>query len=332
MQLLWLFALLPCAAAYSLLRTAPNEVQGLACIAVPTSRIVAPGQRATLHLYDQSSLKVLRHAQAHQDGVFGQVVINTTAMQNRQFRVLPVGSRLKVLSCKPSTHTDKFGGSSLSMLAEVLGVGIIEPEDIVQKEPFLAVTCDDDDCILSEPPTGAPAGAATQTISESRALEWHAELAEAATTCQSLDDVASLEAVSKGQGKTSRWREGGTGDWTLAEAVKAAMELRSELRLDGGSAGGDDAQTADDAATAETADEAATEAAAATEADPLATLRLSALASTAHLPGELRLEAMELAQAGQLSALLALVVDALQEEVRRRLAVKALAGLRREAD
>jgi hypothetical protein len=56
-------------------------------------------------------------------------------------------------------------------------------------------------------------------------------------------------------------------------------------------------------------------------------LVLSALATTVHLPGATKFEAMDLAERGQVVALVQLVRDALDEEGRRRLAVKALAGL-----
>ena len=49
------------------------------------------------------------------DGTFGQVVIDDDAAARRQFRLLPIGSKLKVLSSTPSMHHDKFGGSSPSI-------------------------------------------------------------------------------------------------------------------------------------------------------------------------------------------------------------------------
>ena len=56
------------------------------------------------------------------------------AAEERRFRLHEVGTRLKVLSVRPSTHTDKFGGSSSSVVAEVIGVGIIEPQAVLQRE------------------------------------------------------------------------------------------------------------------------------------------------------------------------------------------------------
>ena len=57
---------------------------------------------------------------------------------------------------------------------------------------------------------------------------------------------------------------------------------------------------------------------------------LSALAATAFLPGDSRFEAMLLAQRGEGTASVALVHAALEEESRRRLALKALSGLSSE--
>lgn len=80
--------------------------------------MLAPGQRATLHLYDSSSLQVLRQARVQND-TFGQVVLDAAALEHRRFKLMSVGSILKILSWQPSTHTDKFGGTSSSIRAEV---------------------------------------------------------------------------------------------------------------------------------------------------------------------------------------------------------------------
>jgi len=93
-----------------------------------------------MHIYDASSLQVIRHAQAHTDSVYGQVVIDEAAASERRFQLLDIGSRVRVLSVKPSTHTDKFGGTSSSLLADVIGVGVLEPETVLgestaQREP-----------------------------------------------------------------------------------------------------------------------------------------------------------------------------------------------------
>ena len=58
------------------------------------------------------------------------------AAQERRFALEPIGARVKVLSTRPSEKTDKFGGSSSSVLAEVIGVGIIEPASVLEKMPF----------------------------------------------------------------------------------------------------------------------------------------------------------------------------------------------------
>ena len=59
---------------------------------------------------------------------------------------------------------------------------------------------------------------------------------------------------------------------------------------------------------------------------------LSALATTTHLPGEVRFDAMRLARAGRAGELFSLVSQALDEESKRRLAKKALAGLSAPSD
>ena len=72
---------------YTLLRgpRAPEErVPGVACVPVPASRVLAPGVRRVLHVYDSSSLQAVRHAQRHANSSIGQVVINATAAEMRR--------------------------------------------------------------------------------------------------------------------------------------------------------------------------------------------------------------------------------------------------------
>ena len=114
-------------------------------------------------------------------------------MLDRKFRVLGVGSRLKILSSRPSTHTDKFGGTSNSVYAEVIGIGILEPQEILQREPFLTVECSpfsDGDSLLLASPNAAPA------IAEYR-------------ECRGLSPVAPDEgALTDEQLETARQHEG----------------------------------------------------------------------------------------------------------------------------
>ena len=93
-----MLSLLPqLAAAYSINRAGAQQnaptPAGLACIPVPVERLVAPGQRATMHIYDTSSLQVLRHAQAHSNSTYGQVVIDEAAMRERRFALEDLGTR-----------------------------------------------------------------------------------------------------------------------------------------------------------------------------------------------------------------------------------------------
>jgi hypothetical protein len=268
--------------AYQLFRPSTPPAPGLASIVVPAARVLAPGQRAQLHLYDASSLQVLRHGMAHGNGTFGQVVLNDTAMRERKFELIGVGTRVKVCSTRPSTHTDKFGGTSSSMLAEVIGIGIIEPESVLQREPFLTVMCDDDDGLFL-PPIDAPAGVGT-AISAEKQAEWQAALTEAATACASLSEMAETKMTPPPSQSTP--------PSTLLDCVDRVVRLRNELHPP--------------------------------DEDVESTLRLLALACTAHLPGESRVQAMELAQQGELSRLLALVTELLQAEAGRRRARKAL--------
>ena len=279
--LLLLFA---SATAYKLSRLGPKgngvpKVDGYACIPVPKDKLVAPGQRASMHIYDSSSLEVVRYAQAHANSTYGQVVIDGEAMQDRRFALLEVGSRVKLLSVTPSVHRDKFGGSSPSFKAEVIGVGLIEPAAVLQKMPFMTVRPAKEECSLLSAGGGVAApgpGAA-------------AALAEAAEICQGLEELASFK------GPMTRKREVEGSTRTIDECVQQVLALRG----------------------CEGADEGTR-------------VLLSALAATAFLPGDSRFEAMLLAQRGEGTAAVALVHAALEEESRRRLALKALSGLSAE--
>lgn len=233
-----------------------------------------------MHIYDTSSLQAIRHAQAHTNSTYGQVIIDAKAANERKFKLLDIGSRIRVLSVRPSTHTDRFGGSSSSLLADVIGVGVIQPERVLAKMPFMTISCADDDSLLSVPclPTGAP----------SDIDSWQPRLMQAAALCQSLEDVSSYKGALSAE--SERQAEGG---WSLGDCTERVIELRRGDRVVCHSS----------------------------------RLLICALASTVHLPGEKRFRAMELAHNGELAQLLTLVEDELQQEARRRLALKALSGL-----
>jgi len=265
------------ASAYSLLRkpdTGPNNKGGFACIPVPVARLVAPGERATMHFFDTSTLRAVRHAQTFGNSTLGQVVIDQAAMRERKFRVHPIGSAYKILSVKPSTHTDKFGGSSNSLMAEVIGTGTIEIAEVVEKMPFMTVQ------ISTEQPPRAEDVSVADYLQD---LE--VEVSDAARVCADLEHITSFK------GERTRLTEQQSGSWSLQECVERVLELRDE------------------------------------DSCARNRLRLTALASTVFLPGELKLEAMERAQQNDIAALAAFVGDALREEGRRRLALKALSGL-----
>ena len=63
------------------------------------------------------------------------------------------------------------------------------------------------------------------------------------------------------------------------------------------------------------------------EASDATRLVLKALAASVHLSGAFRFDAMRMASQGETSRLLTTTVSALEEEGRRRLAMKALSGL-----
>ena len=202
-------------------------------------------------------------------------------MQERRFALMGLGTRIKILSTRPSTHTDKFGGSSASFMAEVVGIGIIEPEKVLEKMPFMTVQSGDD--VLTLPPAVLPSDSAACVAS----------LAEATALCARLEEVASYQGPLT-QASEQRRRRDAEGDDcdSLASTVDLVLGLRGAAPNCEGSR-----------------------------------LLVSALAATAHLPGATRFEAMELARQGLTSELLALVDPALEEEGKRRLAVKALAQL-----
>ena len=271
-----LILLLATAAAYSLSRFPKTpKVDGYPAIPVPKKRLVAPGQRATMHIYDASSMEVMRYAQAHENSTYGQVVIDEAAMQDRRFAVEEVGSRIKVLSVTPSTHTDKFGGTSGSMMAEVIGVGLLTPTAVLQKMPFMTVEAGD--CPLL--------GDGVCSVGDEGAA---AALSDAAALCQGLEEVASFKGALTKESETKA--EGGA--WSVSECVQRVLELR-------------DCEGAGDGTR----------------------VLLSALAATAYLPEDVRFDAMQRAARGEGAAAVELVAAALDEESRRRLALKALSGL-----
>eukprot|EP00747_Dinoflagellata_sp_TGD_P206638 gnl/TRDRNA2_/TRDRNA2_80325_c0_seq1.p1 gnl/TRDRNA2_/TRDRNA2_80325_c0~~gnl/TRDRNA2_/TRDRNA2_80325_c0_seq1.p1 ORF type:complete len:404 (+),score=61.40 gnl/TRDRNA2_/TRDRNA2_80325_c0_seq1:125-1336(+) len=261
----------------SMLRGAPRPVPGFPCIPVSLTGLLAPGQRATMHIYDDSSLKVLKQVKEHFNNTYGQVVIDDDALKERKFKLLALGSRVKVLSLTPSTHraVDKWGfegGSSPSVMAEVIGIGMIEPEEVLQKMPFMTVQCSPDSLPL--PPA--------EVLPTADTAQWEQSLSEKASLCQGLEEVASFK------GPLTQATERRIGELSLADSAELVAQMRGDEMCES------------------------------------SRLTVSALAATAYLPGKDRLEAMELAQNGQTSRLIKFVRDALDEEGRRRLAVKAL--------
>ena len=112
-----------------------------------------------------------------------------------------------------------------------------------------------------------------------------------ASLAEAAQTCASLEEITSFKGEITLRTEKETGSWSLEDCVNRVLDIRDEASC------------------------------------ARSRLRLTALASTVHLPGKLKLEAMERAQLNDMSALAGFVDEALREEGRRRLALKALAGL-----
>lgn len=100
-----------------------NSVAGLGCIPVPLERLLAPGARRSMHLYDTSCMAVFAHAMARCGGRFAMAALDPAAAEQRRFGLLPVACEVAVLSWEPSTHENKFGDVSTSIRAEVVGCG-----------------------------------------------------------------------------------------------------------------------------------------------------------------------------------------------------------------
>lgn len=114
---------------------------------------------------------------------------------------------------------------------------------------------------------------------------------------EGLDDVAKPKNTPP-----SKSFERGSNGWSLTDCVESVLEVREALRSSGLGYSVDEPDSAGN------------------------TLRLSALACTAHLSGEMRFQAMELAQQGSLVALLEFVQAELEQEGQRRLAAKAISN------
>jgi len=99
----------------------PSGISGLGCIPVPLERLLAPGVRRSMHLYDTSCMAVFSHAMSACGGRFAMAALDPDAAVKRKFGLLPVACEVAVLSWEPSTHESKFGDTSPSIRAEVVG-------------------------------------------------------------------------------------------------------------------------------------------------------------------------------------------------------------------
>lgn len=235
-----------------------------------------------MHVYDASSLAVLRHAQAYSNLTYGQVVIDAAATRERRFAVEEIGSRVRVVSMAPSQHVARDGTTSSSMMCEVLGIGLLTVGEVLSKMPFMTVECAEDGCPLN----------GDRLLEEWEPLPAisYAALAASAAECEHLESVASYK------GPLTRAAEADLREADAARGIDGCVSQLLELR--GCSAPSEACR-----------------------------LLLAAFAATAHLRGEVRLEAMRLAGRGDAAAAVEAVAAALDEEARRRRAMKALAGL-----
>jgi len=94
---------------------------GLGCLAVPLDRLLPPGARRSLHLYDSSCMALFGYARAKCAGRFLLAALEPEAAAQRRFGLLPVACEVEVLKWEPSSHTNKFGDVSASIRAEVVG-------------------------------------------------------------------------------------------------------------------------------------------------------------------------------------------------------------------
>lgn len=201
---------------YSLQRVPSLESgrPGFACIpSLHTDSILPPGAKAKLHVYDASSLQVLRHAQANANSIYGQCIVDEEAMRERRFDLRSLGSRVKVLGFSPSTKSDKFGGSSNSLIVDVIGIGICSTlaSAVVEKMPFMKLDGESSEDVL--PSEFACLGACSFVD------DLKSELEKAAATCHDLEEVRSFMG-----GRMP------TDDrvWSLGECAEQVIKLRGE--------------------------------------------------------------------------------------------------------
>jgi len=153
-------------------REAGSPVKGLSCIITTPERVLAPGVRGSIHLYDTNCLAAFRHAMSSH-GRFGQVVLDMEGGA-RAFKLRSVGCELQVLGWQPATHTSTLGDSSASVIADVLAVRRFHPSSVVQFEPYLSV--------------------------ESRPFEEQTKSAEAGTGAAILDEAGAVGETNDSSG------------------------------------------------------------------------------------------------------------------------------------
>ena len=292
---------------------APSPINGRPCIAASTlEKVIAPGMRRTLHLYDSNLIAAFRQGLALQGNndtrewpVLSQVVLDPAAGADRSFRMLGVGTTLSVESWRPGVKENVRNEVSRSMLVDVLGVGTWEPAQVAQYEPFLAVrSAEEVEEAGREPPSGGGGGGGGGALSD--------DLADEAARLLRAAELIERYAPPPSPPLPTSPVIGGGGGGGGGEAVEGlgSLEARIDrvLELRGVPSG--------------------------CEASRLA---VRALGLTRWLPGQTRYEVLELAhgleggglgaEGRRLRALVARVAEALDEEARRQVALKALKAL-----
>ncbi|EKX38066.1 hypothetical protein GUITHDRAFT_165315, partial [Guillardia theta CCMP2712] len=166
------------------------------CISVLPDRLILPGQKKQIHVYDQNNIEVLNTAMRVKDGYLCHVVVDPAALAERRFALCEFGVLLKVLSTSPSIHRNKYGERSDSIRAEVAGLRRVRVHEVFQKEPFLAANTTD-----------------TVMITQGEDSQVDPSLLDALNNCKRLRSELSLD--SRG--------EAGEGDERRAELQSVSV-------------------------------------------------------------------------------------------------------------
>ena len=82
------------------------------CIPVRASKLSVPGQQREVHMYDTSTLAVLKYSVKYTGGYYVQVVIDEGALKERKLRLHPYGVLRKVTGTQAGIHRNSMGERS----------------------------------------------------------------------------------------------------------------------------------------------------------------------------------------------------------------------------